>query len=79
MMKLQNIDLEDTKQEENPRIKKFTVSNPIKVSGHIKYTITGDDDKGPFEESRRYSEFFALRNALASRWPGIYIPAIPEK
>ncbi len=28
---------------------------------------------------RRYSEFYALRIALCGRWPGIYIPAIPEK
>jgi len=34
---------------------------------------------GPFEESRRFSEFFALREALAIRWLGVYIPAIPEK
>lgn len=53
--------------------------NPVKVSGHIKYTVSGVDSDGPFEESRRFSEFFALREALASRWPGVYIPAIPEK
>lgn len=53
--------------------------NPVKVSGHIKYTVSAIDQDGPFEESRRYSEFFALREALAARWPGVYIPAIPEK
>ena len=37
------------------------------------------DSEGPFEESRRYSEFYALREALSQRWPGVYIPAIPEK
>jgi sorting nexin-1/2 len=55
------------------------VQNPVKVSGHIKYIVTGEDSEGLFEESRRYREFFALRNVLLSRWPGIYIPAIPEK
>lgn len=74
----ENID-EEVKEFEDPRIKKFTVSNPVKVSGHIKYTVTGEDADGQFEESRRYREFFALRNVLLSRWPGIYIPAIPEK
>ena len=64
---------------EDPRIQKFTVTNPIKISGHIKYTISGEDSDGMFEETRRYKEFFALRNVLLSRWPGIYIPAIPEK
>lgn len=64
---------------ENPRVKKFMVSNPQKISGHIKYSIEGEDDEGKFEQSRRYREFFALRSALVQRWPGIYIPALPEK
>lgn len=37
------------------------------------------DSEGEFSETRRFSEFFALRNVLYQRWPGIYIPAIPEK
>lgn len=75
-----NVDLEESSQhKEDPKIKHFTVSNPIKVAGHIKYRVTGIDSEGPFEESRRFREFFALRNALSTRWPGIYIPAIPEK
>jgi sorting nexin-1/2 len=60
-------------------LKDFSVKNPIKVGGHIRYTVSGVDSDGPFEESRRYKEFFALRTTLAQRWPGIYIPAIPEK
>ena len=64
---------------DGPRVKKFTVTNPVKVSGHIKYTITGEDAEGMFVEVRRYREFFALRNILASRWPGVFIPALPEK
>jgi len=28
---------------------------------------------------RRYSDFFALREKLSERWPGIYIPNIPPK
>ena len=55
------------------------MKNPIKVGGHIRYTVSGLDSDGSFEESRRYKEFFALRTTLAQRWPGIYIPAIPEK
>lgn len=65
--------------EDDPKLKQFSVKNPIKVSGHIKYTVTGVDAEGPFEEQRRYKEFFALRNTLSTRWPGIYIPPIPEK
>jgi sorting nexin-1/2 len=51
----------------------------MKVGGHIKYTVTGVDGDGQFEEVRRFSQFFALKHALSSRWPGIYIPALPEK
>jgi len=28
---------------------------------------------------RRFSDFFALKNGLSQRWPGIFIPALPEK
>ena len=51
-------------ESENPRVKKYTVSNPVKISGHIKYTIAGEDAEGAFEEVRRYREFFSLRNVL---------------
>jgi sorting nexin-1/2 len=78
-MKLQDDATEDIFVAEDPKSAQFRVFNPVKVSGHIKYTVSGVDSEGPFEESRRFSEFFALREALASRWPGVYIPAIPEK
>jgi hypothetical protein len=55
------------------------VSNPVKINGHIKYTITGEDVEGTFEEVRRFREFYALRSVLSQRWPGIYIPSLPEK
>ena len=66
-------------EQENQRVKKYIVTNPVKINGHIKYTIAGEDMEGPFEEVRRYREFFSLRSVLAARWPGIYIPALPEK
>jgi len=49
------------------------------MQGHIKYTVKGEDSEGDFEEVRRFKDFYALRNALVSRWPGVYIPAIPGK
>ena len=81
-MKVEDVtQLEDASGDldEDPKLRQFTVKNPIKVSGHIKYSVTGVDSEGPFEDQRRYKEFFALRNTLAQRWPGIYIPPIPEK
>jgi hypothetical protein len=74
-MTIKNVGVE----EEDPRARKFTVSNPVKISGHIKYTVKGEDSEGPFEEVRRFREFYTLRNILIQRWPGVYIPAIPEK
>jgi hypothetical protein len=65
----------------------FSVVNPIKMSDTaglgvgsvIKYTVIGNDNEGRFEIQRRYNEFLALNNALNDRWPGCYVPAIPEK
>jgi len=70
------IDLEDSM---DPRVRKFTVRNPVKVGGNIKYTVEGVDDEGDFSIVRRYREFNALSTVLKMRWPGCYIPAIPEK
>lgn len=71
--------IEPQQEEEDPRVRQFTVTNPIKLGGHIKYTVTGVDADGPFEEVRRFSQFFALKHALSQRWPGVYIPSLPEK
>ena len=79
-MSIKNVDIDSVGvEEEDPRARKFTVSNPVKITGHIKYTVKGEDSEGPFEEVRRFREFYALRNVFIQRWPGVYIPAIPEK
>ena len=66
----------------------FFVSNPIKmgetsgmikVGSVVKYTVIGVDSEGKFEVQRRYKEFDALHLSLLERWPGCYVPAIPEK
>jgi sorting nexin-1/2 len=36
------------------------VLNPVKISNHVKYTVTGIDDEGDFTEVRRYREFYAV-------------------
>ena len=72
-------DLGEENSNEDPKVRAFVVKNPVKTAGHVRYTVAGIDSEGPFEESRRYKEFFAVRVTLAQRWPGIYIPAIPEK
>jgi len=69
----------DTDIAEDERSKKFTVQSPQKVSGTVKYTVTGIDEDGEFTETRRFREFYALGVALNTRWPGCYMPSIPEK
>ena len=48
------------------------------VKKYVSYTLTGSATQN-VEISRRYSDFFALREKLCKRWPGIYIPNIPKK
>lgn len=55
------------------------VTNPVKVGSNIKYSVEGVDDEGEFSIVRRYREFNALASVLRTRWPGCYIPSIPEK
>lgn len=64
----------DTEDSKNP----YSVSHPVKGS-HVSYTVKGIDNDGSFEGSRRYNDFFHFRNALVTRWPGVYFPPIPPK
>lgn len=45
----------------------------------VTYLIIGNDELGTFEIRRRFNDFFYLRECLRKRWPGLYIPPIPEK
>ena len=55
------------------------VVNPVKIGGHVKYTVSGVDDEGDFQDTRRFREFHALGQVLRIRWLGCYVPSIPEK
>ena len=70
---------EGAEEDEGPRAHKFSVTNPVKVGGHVVYTVTGMDGDGDFSEVRRFREFYALGEVLRTRWPGCYVPSIPEK
>lgn len=56
------------------------LSNPVKNSGVVKY-ISYSLSGSAITDSivRRFSDFFALREKLVERWPGIYIPNVPPK
>ena len=41
--------------------------------------IRAEDREGSVEVYRRFSEFYALREVLLQRWPGCFIPAVPDK
>lgn len=47
------------------------------VKGCTHYKLKGN--KVPETLNRRYKEFNALRKKLVERWPGIFVPNIPEK
>lgn len=50
-MSIKNVDLDEGIVEiEDPRSRNFLVLNPIKLGGHIKYTVKGIDSEGEFEE-----------------------------
>ena len=67
------------KNDSNPRLDKFTVLDPEKKGGAVVYQVTGVDAEGEFKVARRFKEFYALSETLMKNWPGIYIPAIPDK
>ncbi|CAD8057735.1 unnamed protein product [Paramecium sonneborni] len=48
-------------------------------SKFTQYMIKGTDNLGSFQVYRRYNDFFDLRANLIKKWPGCYIPPIPEK
>ena len=50
----------DENEGDDPRVLKFSVQNPVKIGGHVKYTVTGIDDEGEFTEVRRFREFYAV-------------------
>lgn len=58
------------------------VSDPIIKDGvqkYVVYIVKGVDMDGAFETYRRFSNFNYLRTILIKRWPGCFIPPIPEK
>jgi len=61
----------------------ISVGEPITkettLSRHTVYNIKGYDKLGQFDVYRRFSEFYALKELLAVRWPGCFIPSIPAK
>lgn len=65
--------------EEDPRLLKFSVTDPVKVNNIVKYTIQGEDNEGSFRCQRRFKEFYALSTMLRTRWPGCFIPGVPDK
>jgi sorting nexin-1/2 len=61
----------------------ITLSNPLLVSetfsNNVIYTIKTLDSTGNYEFTRDYNEFISIRKILAKKWPGIYIPPLPNR
>ena len=49
------------------------------LSKYTAYVIVGEDEKGKFEVLRRYSEFDSLCALMKERWPGCFVPVLPDK
>ena len=43
------------------------------------YPVLGRDSLGPIECTRRFNNFYVLRQVFVLRYPGLYIPPIPSK
>lgn len=65
--------------EETPESNEFHVKDPVANDKVIRYTVSGVDKAGSWSVLRRYSEFESLRHYLVKRWPGVFIPFLPEK
>ncbi len=54
---------------------KYEVNQPALTNGkYVTYNIKGEDALGQFEGKRRYNDFYALRNIIMIRWPGVFLP-----
>lgn len=57
--------------------KRLYIAETIETKTHIEYIIKGN--RLTSDLNRRFSDFFLLREILASNWPGLLIPMIPSK
>ncbi len=58
----------------------FEVVKPCLISNkYVAYVVRGEDSLEGFEATRRYNEFHTLRQTICQRWPGLFVPCIPEK
>lgn len=48
-------------------------------SKHHAFRVKGTDHYGDLEVFRRYREFDKLRQMFMDRFPGLFIPPLPEK
>jgi hypothetical protein len=73
---IKSLDLNKKESDNNFMI----VTKPIKKDGliaYIVYTVVTSKLNEPIY--KRFSDFYALREKLVERWPGVYIPNIPHK
>ena len=49
------------------------------MSEHHVYPVIGRDSLGDIECQRRFQNFFDFRQMLVNRFPGLYIPPVPQK
>ena len=72
----------ELEEEQKGEINLKIIGNEVKGSALSKWTaylIIGYDKNGDIDVCRRFSEFHALRLAIVKRWPGCFVPSIPNK
>jgi hypothetical protein len=79
-IKSMDISEEQAVEQIKPEGGYMIVTKPIKKEGlkdYIVYTVVTNKLNEPIY--KRFSDFYALREKLLERWPGVYIPNIPHK
>jgi hypothetical protein len=58
---IKEVKFDEIRDEESEEQKQFAVPTAMKQGGHNRYTVRGIDSDGPFEDTKRFKDFFALR------------------
>lgn len=66
-------------RDENEEYAAIFVGDPRKEGDAVSYLVKAFDNQGYFEIRRRMRDFYALRDTLQKRLPGVFLPSLPPK
>ena len=64
-------------QEITLKIENYLMKDGFKK--HQIYSVKGQDKIGNFEIFRTFKDFLEIRTILMKRWPGCYVPPLPQE